>query len=220
MTPPEVAVDNDVLIKISCYSLSDELLQLFGGESQVSILGTARFVVGKRLENWKSIRDPIRARGCWTSLLAQVEELQPTVDEVRLATEIEECALQAGLQLDGGESQLCSIAIHRQITRVVTGDKRAIIALEALLHHPTLDIGEIRNRVSCLEQLMLAIIGLIGGSEVQSRVCAEPDVDKSASICFSCSGGDATTFSEAGLESYIGAVRDSAPSVLHQHNPT
>ena len=73
--------------------------------------------------------------------------------------------------------------------------------------------------MSCLEQLMLAIIGLIGGSEVKSRVCAEPDVDKSASICFSCSGGDARHSRKPDWRVISG------PCVTvhlrsHQHNPT
>jgi hypothetical protein len=218
VTPLEAAVDNDVLIKISCYSLTNELLQIFDGEKQIAVLGTARYVIAKRLGSWSSINNPVQAQTCWISLLSQVEELQPTEDEVRLATEIEECALHAGLQLDGGESQLCSIAIHRRIPRVVTGDKRAIIALESLIQHPTLDIEGIRNRVTCFEQLMLKLVWLIGGSEVKRRVCAEPNVDKSASICFSCSGG-AIAFTEVGLESYIGSIRNSAPSLILEFDP-
>src|SRR5207253_1052389 len=87
-----------------------------------------------------------------------------------------------------GESQLCSIVITRAISILDTGDKRAIESFETLLD----EIGGLEligGRVRCLEQI---VHGLVQGGaidELLDAICAEPDVDKTLSICFGCYSG-------------------------------
>ena len=210
---PRTAVDNDVLIKTSCYVFGEQLLQLYS-ETGVGVLDSAMYVVGDRLQKAVGIHDGERARLHWTWILQRVEELHPTEDEVDLATAMEDFALRNGLQLDGGESLLFAMAVHRGVTRIVTGDKRAIQSLEILLRESGLGIGELQNRLVCLEQLLAVFVEYVGADEARRRVCAESEVDKSASICFSCTAGQRSNFDPTGLDSYIADLRASAPSLL------
>jgi hypothetical protein len=69
--------------------------------------------------------------------LASVELIEPTVEESTLAAEFESLALAAALPLDAGESQLCAVLVSRNLPLLVTGDKRAITALESLVDSDT-----------------------------------------------------------------------------------
>lgn len=207
------AVDNDVLIKTSCYAFDEELLTLYG--TGIGVLDSAKYVVGDRLLKAIGINDAEQARLHWSRILRQVEELCPSEDEVGLATAMEDFALRNRLQLDGGESLLFAIAIHRGLNRIVTGDKRAIQSLEVVLHESGLEVGVLQNRLVCFEQLLVVFLEYVGADEARRRVCSEPDVDKTASICFSCTAGASSNFDTAGgLDSYIRALRAAAPLLL------
>ena len=85
---------------------------------------------------------------------------------------MEDFALRNGLQLDGGESLLFAMAVHRGVTRIVTGDKRAIQSLEILLHESELDIGELENRLVCFEQLLAVFVEYVGANGSEENECA------------------------------------------------
>lgn len=211
---PRAAVDNDVLIKVSCYFLAEEFLLLYVESGGVGVLDSARYVVGDRLRKEVGIQDGNRARIQWSWLLQHVEELHPSPEEVALATAMEEFAIVHNLSLDGGESLLCAIAIHRGMSQIVTGDKRAIESMEVVLTESTLDLERLKESVTCFEQILCALVSTLGGEEVRLHVCAEPGVDRAASICFSCASGAVTHFDPSGLDSYITALRGTAPSLL------
>jgi hypothetical protein len=97
-----------------------------------------------------------------------------------------------------------------------TGDKRAVRGLEALSDHSE-TCAQLRERVRCLEQLLLRALEQEDEFDaIASALCAEPEVDKTASICFSCFSGGGADREEvlAGLRSYIDALRRDAPTVL------
>ena len=159
--------------------------------------------MGDRLTRHAAIKDRARAIHQWNSFLTEVEELEPTVDEVELATSIEEVASLTGVALDGGESQLCAIAIRRNVPRVVTGDKRAVRGNRTILEQVG-PLAYLAGRVACLEQLISALSKAIGETTVRELICAESDVDKALSICFQCSrklAGDG--FDRAGLSAIL-----------------
>ena len=69
-----------------------------------------------------------------------------------MAADLEFRAQTTGLDLDVGESQLCAVLVMRMVPMLLTGDKRAISAIEHLFDlEPR--IGWIAGRVYCLEQL-------------------------------------------------------------------
>jgi hypothetical protein len=208
------AIDNDVLIKGACYSVLADIASLFGGGASVGILSVARFVVKGRIARGAGIQDPESALGAFGTFLASVGELEPTAYEISLATSLEEAAMLASLPVDVGESQLCAMVLSRSIRFLVTGDKRAITSLEALL--PAFaELDALRSRVACMEQVIFEVANAIGWSQCRDRVCAEPDVDRALSICFSCRQPAVPDgSSHEGIESYVRDIRRAAPTVL------
>jgi len=102
--------------------------------------------------------------------------------------------------------------LTRGISTLVTGDKRAIAALDRLLAIRG-ESERMTKRVLCLEQLLLRLLRRVPA--VRDAVCQEPRLDTALTLCFSCSSPDvaATSWTE-GLNSYVCDVRRSAPMLL------
>lgn len=206
---PEAAIDNDVLIKAAAYGLLTATSEAFGGS--VGVLGVARFVVTKRLEKDRRIADAAQATANWLGFLDGAEELEPSADELDLATAIEEAAAARGLPLDVGESQLCAIVITRQVRRLVSGDKRAVKAAEQLLPSVAA-LAAMSGAWVCLEQLVAALADRVDAEGIRVSICAEPDMDRALTICMSC--GSTGPWSGEGIESYVNDLREHAPTLL------
>lgn len=173
---------------------------------------TTKFVAHRRLERKAADRQAAQAR--LAAFLGDAVELEPTDGELRLAAAIEQGAALAGLELDSGESQLCSIAISRSVPALLTGDKRAIASAEALLE-TVAALGLLTQRVACLEQAMTLAVHRLGALPVKARVMAEPCMDTAISICFQLTDRAVEeSFEPNGLPSYINSVRASAPTLL------
>ncbi len=156
-----------------------------------------------RIANRKVLTDNIEA------FIDQAEVIEPTADEIATAAALEEAALQASVQLDTGESQLVAILVSRALPLILTGDKRAVIAVNVI------SVSETGGRVACLEQLMLAIFETTPLDAVRVKVCAEPNMDKALMICFACSSLDVSLENvRACLESYINNLRRESGLVL------
>lgn len=214
MTYSLTLVDNDALIKLSAYSLWRCIQSAAVLPEPFGVLGAARYVVPSAIERSERIKDRDGALSAWEAMLDLASELEPTNDELRLATEMEDAANERGLPLDVGESQLCAMAVYRLDTLVLTGDKRALEAVENLRsvvgRLPLLD-----GRIACLEQLLQALLHQADAMEIRALVCAEPRIDKTLSICFSCTNhAEVDSMEDAGLVSYILDLRTSAPNVL------
>jgi hypothetical protein len=96
----------------------------------------------------------------------------------------------------------------------VTGDKRAIIAIEQLMDTMT-QLQPIAGRLQCLEQAFRRLIAYVDAEVVRRAICAEPNVDKALTICFGCFSPEVAHASICeGLDSYIAALRTGAARVL------
>lgn len=210
----DLLIDNDVLIKCACYSILDQMAGTSDRHYDVSILGAARFVVGKYLEKRGVIHDRVAAQRRFQDYLPTVTVLEPSTEELLLASAIEEAAMLLGLDLDSGESQLCAIAVYRNTALVLTGDKRAIASAERLIAVID-DLASLEGRLVCLEQAVMGIVERIGIETARILICAEAAIDKSMSICFECHAlADGRPLELAGLLSYIRDVRKGAPTLL------
>lgn len=203
-----VLMDNDVILKTSCYGLVDEVTALLGAAGRtIHALGVARYVLGRAITKRKNIADREGAAARLAGLLGRAQPVEPSAEEVALAAEFEAVAQSLEVELDGGESQLLAVLIMRSAAILLTGDKRAIRAIE-----PVVKESEHRERVAgrvvCLEQLAAALVGRHGAEVIRGRVCGEAAVDVSLAICFSCSAGgcEATSILE-GLASYVRDLR-------------
>lgn len=210
----QAIVDNDILLKGACYGILTELVSGALQATAVGILGSARFVVTKRIERCELQGDHDRALKVFLNFLSKATALEPADDEQKMAADLELAAQKLGVSLDSGESQLCAIHSIRLLPLLMTGDKRAIVAIERLLDSET-RLGHIAGKVICLEQLFAILLTEESCYRLKQLVCAEPAVDKAISNCFNCHSDSVLEGScREGLRSYIAALRTSAPRVL------
>jgi hypothetical protein len=207
-------IDNDILLKGSCYALLHDLTAANCQSVPVGYLAVARFVLGKKLKKVKLRGELAPVESRLNTFLAEHEPIEPTPEEAALASELEASAQAQALPLDTGESQLLAILVTRGVSALFTGDKRAIMATEQLLDCvPALATAA--GKMRCLEQLVKGMLEGRGLDPTRASICAEPDVDRALTICFQCSSscvqlGDAL----AALESYINDLRKSSPRAL------
>ena len=211
------AADNDILFKGAWYGLLRELVGAIPSTTaDTLVLGQAKFVVGKRLQRARHKGNPDAAAALehFNEVLAELVQAEPTPVEVGFAAQLEYSAQRAGLAFDTGESLLCAMVIHRGLHRLATGDKRAIRALETLSRQGN-DLSTICGKVVCLEQLFLRLLGTHSPLAIRAAVCSRPDVDKALTACFGHSPSQNMAEDWAsGLNSYIGALRREAPTML------
>lgn len=208
---PDVAIDNDVIIKVACYGLAAEL----GAGRSLGVLGAAKYVVAGRIDRMALSGDRSTARTAALDLIGRSSVLEPSHEEIALAATIETAAQRSGLDLDAGESQLAAMLVQRDIGLLETGDKRAIRGFEVILDEIT-ELAALRGRLRCLEQIVSRCLAVFDPDTLARAICAEPDVDKSLSICFRCHSPPPrkASLDRDGLDSYVAALRAIAPRVL------
>jgi hypothetical protein len=209
-----VLLDNDIMLKACSFSMVEEVVHLLGMIGGIWILGTARFVLQKRISRSGRIINRGEVAAALEHLLKTTSTIEPDGAEIAFAAELEEAAQKRALDFDSGESLLLAVLILRSCALLLTVDKRAIHAMEPIA---TSDprIGKVAGKIACLEQLMMALLKRYGAEVVRDRVCREPDTDKSLAICFSCNGNSFVLgHAVEGLRSYIGDIRKRAPTIL------
>jgi hypothetical protein len=211
----KAAIDNDILFKGACYGLLSELIATACSATEVvGTLGSARFVVAKKIEKNKLLRNRTAALAVFFEFLNRSEALEPTQDEQNMAADLELVAQRIGINLDSGESQLCAMLVFRVFSLLLTGDKRAITAMEHLIDGDNRLIA-LTGKVRCLEQLVYDALTKKNHVALRTAICGEPQVDKALAICFSCTSHSVVMASIVeGLQSYIKALRTEAIRVL------
>jgi hypothetical protein len=206
--------DNDILIKGACYYLLSEMATALRLEcEEVGFLGAAPFVAREKIRRARLNKKPALAIRNFENAMARMTHVEPTNAEIAFAADLELLAQKANLALDFGESQLCAIVSHRRLDWLVTGDKRAIRAIQSLLSAGA-ELQYLEYKVVCLEQLLFAIVAFCD-TRIERLICSEPNVDKAISISFSCSSQVRDVKSWlVGLRSYIEHLRTLAPTVL------
>lgn len=208
--PEQVLLDNDVVLKLACYALVTEALAATSSaDTPAGMLGVGRFVIRRRVERATNIADRDQARASLEWMIAAVEMLEPTEEEMALAADLEAEASRCGFELDGGESQLLAILARRNLRCLLTGDKRAISAMAAVA------MALAAGRILCFEQVIERIVAAVGVDEVRPRVCCEPQVDRALTACFGCAR-DRVPQAEVvdGLASYVNHLDRTAPGIL------
>jgi hypothetical protein len=205
-----VVIDNDIVQKICLYGFDGELTELLCQSGLVAaVLPVARYVVQSRLRRLAPV-DKIDANDALERLLSHIIAVEPDADELELAAAFESEALRQNLELDGGESQLLAMMLTRDLRLLMTGDKRAVRAIDRLADH------RLPARfVCCLEQLVLVFVRRLGVAFVREHVCKKPAADKAMATCFACHSSVSDTAAVVeGLCSFIEDLRKSARRVL------
>ena len=204
-------IDNDVIIKIAVYGFGNALSRVATiNQTPPAMLSVGRFVVRDRLSRDKRFADRATALASFDELLPGLLLLEPTEEEISTAAEFESAATKANLELDGGESQLLAMLLGRPAELLLTGDKRAIVAIASIVGN------SVQGRLACFEQLVGTVVGHLGADAFCKAVCREPLADKAITICCSCASGTVPEQVDLffALASYINHVRKSAAGVL------
>lgn len=209
------ALDNDVLLKSACYGFFRELVESVpGAPHSPGILGTAKFVLPRALRK----RPPTsldNAQAELQKLLDELETLEPTVDEVAIAAELEHHAQTLELPMHVGECQLIAIVLARGLRFLLTGDRSALQAAATLNRAAAFDLEPLNGKLICFEQAVYFLAKSQGASWVRDLVCTEVGVDTALRLCFSCSSSDVPEQSWLeGLESYVSALRETTGALL------
>lgn len=214
-------VDNDILFKGTCYGFLETLLQAVDSPEQAGVLGQARFVLPKKLRKRPPSVGAQAAVAMLESSLASLQQIEPTDAEISLAAALEFEAVKRDVAFDSGESILTAVAAHRNLACIFTGDKRAIIALQALIQDNVEGIATIKQKCICLEQGCKSMIdkSLATTAQIRRAICENRSADTALYICFSCSSPELADTDE-GLLAYIDHLRKNAPDALRpsSHN--
>ena len=178
-------------------------------ETPPAILRVAKYSLRKRMERACQTAESDGLRLALENTIASMRALEPNARELDIAAELEQQATILGLEFDVGESQLIAMLLERGAELLISGDKRAIRALEQI------EQDSVGRRIACLEQLIATMVSKFGLEMLRKNVCAAMQVDRALTAAFSCSSKDfgAGTLME-GLESYIADLRKASPSVL------
>lgn len=156
----QAIIDADVIIKLSVLDLFWECLKSVSAENEdIATLESIRISCGLRNSHvrLKKTGDPDAAARLLMHLRALSSIDRLTRNEEATAAEIVAAAIAARLPVDAGEATLMSVAIHRDIPFVTTGDLRAIKSLQALVSRAPI-LTRLTGRVVCLEELLCRAI--------------------------------------------------------------
>lgn len=198
--------DNDAILKLSAYGCWDAILA--SPFHPPAILKVATFSLVSQSRKARRVASVGNFQAQIAKFMDLSAVIEPTEDEIVLATEMEEQAAALGEEFDTGESQLVAVLINRILPRLVTGDKRALRALGAI------GLDGTAGRVVCLEQVLSWIVEHGSWRALRAQACAEKDVDTAVTVAFACySTPNKATILE-GLESYITKVRRASGGML------
>ncbi len=104
----DALIDNDVLLKAACYRLLTELTStICSRTSAVGVLGSARFVLAKKILRVKLRQDRGAALGLLSEFMKEATVLEPDEEEVSLAAQMELAAQDGGYSWTG-EKACCA----------------------------------------------------------------------------------------------------------------
>ncbi len=173
-----VLLDNDIVLKISRYSLVNEFLDVCCIPNATYILPTLKYVFRLDDENQAIRRVGDRV------MLQSMKQLVDRVDELSEQPTVEMLAnFQDVSQIDAGESVLFAVAAMWDHSMTITGDKRALIALASLCQKTGLS-DTLSGRLKCLEQTVAEIMFKGFGDEVIRKIHGK-NWDTALRICFS-----------------------------------
>lgn len=198
--------DNDAVLKLSAFQVWDAVstTQLY----PPAILAVAKWSLAKQASKARRVSNIDAFRIAVESFVAGCMIIEPTDVEIQFAISIEEAATALGGELDSGESQLVAVLIARHFSAMVTGDKRAIIALAQV------GVEGLTGKIYCLEQVLQIIIASSDWQAVRVKVCSERQMDMAVAMVFACHSEPSIESVSEGLESYIGNLRANAADLL------
>lgn len=216
VSPYRLLLDADILIKLSVLDCFIECIAALG--FKLAECATMRSMTRSAGVDNQVVREQ-RAGGPGRPARRLFKTLStiPTIDKMTeperlLAAAIGVAAQKHGLAFDGGEALLVSVAIHRGLPFVTTGDKKAIGSLPVLAQHVD-EMSRLRGRILPLEYLLLKAIQSIGLTALHARIDAGKGCDASVFHVVAEAGADQARF-EAALQRKLQVVHEKAPGFV------
>ena len=201
-------VDNDVVLKLCRYKCHRDFAATLGGWS-AAILSVTRFALRDRVRKTSNVANPKQLAAAMEEAIGTYQLLQPSDVEIALAADLEEEATRRGLELDAGESQLLAVLLTRTAPLLLTGDKRAVVAIHGL------GATDAAGRVGCLEQVIGSLLTVTGVPALREGICCDPGADRAITASFACSAPCVTEDDiRVGLRSYIAHLRAASGGIL------
>ena len=215
-SPCLLLFDADVLIKLSVLDCFSECVVALG--YKISDCATMRSMTRSAGVDNQVIREQ-RAGGPGKPARRLFKTLSsiPTIDKMTepeklLAAAIGAASQKHGLAFDGGEAMLLSIAIHRGLPYVTTGDKKAIGSLPTLAQHVS-ELAQLHGRLLPLEYLLLKAIQANGLGVLFPRIDAGKGCDFAVCGIVEAVGLDQPSF-ESALLCKLMAIQKKAPGFV------
>ena len=201
-------IDNDALLKLASYDLFDTALGIFGiRPADAHVLATAKYVLlpaKDRLRRCKTEQCASRLE----SFLSRAIKLG--ADDAVTAT-LDALVERPGV--DAGEAIMLAAAASKPDSFVITGDKRALEALQ--VGQGLDDVREaLAGRVLSLE-LLFSFMIVSDFAQVQARVRGKPGVDKALTNAFGVSTPASLESVSDALDSYVAHLRRQTGTLLH-----
>ena len=208
MSDGPVLADNDLIFKLAAYCRHGYLISGLGPEP-AQMLPATKFVLKDLARKSRRVTNREAVQAAVEEAVAGLAIISPSPEAIALAAQLEEAAKAHSLELDTGESQLLAIALMEPVRLILTGDKRAVAAIELLA------AVELAGRIACLEQVLAALAEREPLDELRAAVCSEPRIDTAATMVFGCSQSTCTREQVSeGLASYIEHLRKNAERCL------
>jgi hypothetical protein len=215
-SPYRLLLDADVLIKLSVLDCFSECITALG--YTLAQCATMRSMTRSAGVDNQVVREQ-RAGGPGKPARRLFKTLSaiPTIDKLTdaeklLSATITAAAQTHGLAFDGGEAMLASVAIHRGLPFVTTGDKKAIASLPVLARHVA-EVAQLRGRLLPLEYLLLRAIQSVGLVTLHARIDSGKGCDAAVFHVVEEAGSDQAAF-EGALVRKLRAVQARAPGFV------
>lgn len=203
-------IDNDVVHKLARLNLTSPAMRaLAQSGGSLRVLGTARykFHVDKPEKGRAKFGSRVHPR-----IVDFLSHCQRVDDEFDQGTHDR---LSGVADIDGGEAMLLAASLLFPDSRLVTGDKRCLIALatDAACRD---DVAALAGRVVCFEQAVLKTIEHIGFESLFSLVLPELDEidDVALRVVFGSREKTTETSARAALRSYVEDLRKKTAGLL------
>lgn len=201
--------DNDVLAKAAHWDLLEVVPRLIEGDWQeVLILDSLRHRAARAA---KGKQDRLFAA---SNVAARLEVVIRDLRPVPLASEAVRGCLSDHVGIDSGEQLLFGALIESPDGMLITGDKRALIALPDIL--PVEVLAAIQSRCLCTEQLLVCAIDLLGIAEVRARMRPYIDRDVAARIIMGAACDRPEAEVREALGSYLKDIRAKSQGTIRR----
>jgi len=196
----KVYIDCDVASKLARWGVLDEVwntLDLDNHDVYVPASLKFRF----------QLQDDAKAlKKCGSA--AAVEQLRRFVGKVGDPPDAQDeliVVLSSEPGIDSGESVLFASAATQDDAVIITGDKKAIVALGWLCEKEE-RVRTLRGKILCLEQLVAHLLDFKGLSWLRQAIAVDPSADRTIHICLGSRLDAPLASVREALESYVNSL--------------